>query len=173
MLALVLTFQTSAKLAFAYGMAVTGTITITTILFFFIVRHRWRRPLWLAAARGERVFLVGRPRLLRANLTKITHGAWLPLAIGVVLFIVMTTWYRGRRVGHAERLRVEGPLQAFIDEVRAKEPPVSRASGTGVFMNRGRETAPLSMRASRRPPPLAQRARAHPLAGDRAGAAHS
>ncbi len=146
-LTLVLTFETSVKLAFAYGMAVTGTITITTILFYFLVRHRWRRPLWVAAGGGA-AFLVVDLAFFGANLTKITHGAGLPLAIAVVLFIVMTTWYRGRELVVAERLRVEGPLESFIDEVRAKEPPVSRASGTGVFMNRGRETAPLSMRAS-------------------------
>src|SRR6266540_149896 len=146
-LALVLIFESSVKLAFAYGMAVTGTITITTILFFFLVRHRWRRPLWLAAGGGA-AFLVGDLAFFSANLTKIFQGAGLPLAIGVVLFIVMTTWYRGRELVVAERFRAEGPLQDFVDELRAKDPPVVRASGTGVFMNRGRETAPLSMRAS-------------------------
>ncbi len=146
-LALVLIFESSVKLAFAYGMAVTGTITITTILFFFLVRHRWRRPLWLAAGGGA-AFLVGDLAFFSANLTKIFHGAGLPLAIGVVLFIVMTTWYRGRELVVAERFRAEGPLQDFVDELRAKDPPVVRASGTGVFRNRGRETAPLSMRAS-------------------------
>ena len=59
----------------------------------------------------------------------------------------MITWFRGRELVTAERLRVEGPLQAFIDELRAKDPPVVRVPGTAVFMNRGKETAPLSMRA--------------------------
>ena len=77
-LALVFTFQTSAKLAFAFGMAVTGTITITTILFFFIVRHRWQRPLWLALL-GAGGFLIVELAFFAANLTKLTHGAWLPL----------------------------------------------------------------------------------------------
>src|SRR6476469_9855658 len=95
-LALVLTFQSSAKLAFAYGTAVTGTILVTSVLFFFIVRHRWRRPLWL---------------------TLIGHGAWLPLTIGVVLFFVMVTWYRGRQLVTAERFKVEGPLQDFVKKL--------------------------------------------------------
>jgi KUP system potassium uptake protein len=146
-LVLIFTFQSSVKLAFAYGMAVTGTITITTILFFFIVRHRWHRPLWLALL-GAAGFLTVELAFLMVNVTKIPHGAWLPLAIAVVVFTVMTTWYRGRELVTAERLRVEGPLQNFIDELNARRPPVIRAPGTAVFMNRGRETAPLAMRTS-------------------------
>jgi KUP system potassium uptake protein len=145
-LALVLAFQTSAKLAFAFGMAVTGTIAITTVLFFVIVRHRWHRPLWLALG-GAALFLTVELAFFGANLTKFTHGAWVPLMIGVILFTVMTTWFRGRELVTAERFRVEGPLQAFVDEVRRMDPPIIRAPGTGVFMNRGKETAPLSMRA--------------------------
>jgi KUP system potassium uptake protein len=143
---LVLTFQSSAKLAFAFGMAVTGTIIITTILFFVIVRERWQRPLWLTLL-GAAVFLAVELAFFGANLTKLFHGAWLPLTIGVLLFIVMTTWYRGRELVTAERFKVEGPLRDFVEEVRAHDPPVERVPGTGVFMNRGKETAPLSMRA--------------------------
>jgi KUP system potassium uptake protein len=145
-LALVLAFQNSARLAFAYGMAVTGTIAITTILFFVIVRRRWHRPLWLALV-GAGLFLVVELAFLGANLTKFIHGAWVPLLIGLILFTVMTTWFRGRELVMAERFRVEGPLQAFVDDLRRMDPPVIRGPGTGVFMNRGRETVPLSMRA--------------------------
>ncbi len=145
-LALVLTFQSSASLGFAYGMAVTGTIVITTILFFVIVHRGWHRPLWLVLAGGT-VFLTIELAFLGANLTKFVHGAWVPLLIGTLLFIVMTTWFRGRELVTAERFRVEGPLQAFVDDVRSTDPPVIRTPGTAVFMNRGKETAPLSMRA--------------------------
>ncbi len=145
-LVLVLTFGSSAKLAFAFGMAVTGTITITTILFFVIVRHRWRQPLWLTVG-GAAAFLVVDLAFFGANLTKLTHGAWLPLTIGLVLFTVMTTWFRGRKLVTEERYRVEGPLHDFVNELRTREPPVTRVPGTGVFLNRGKETAPLSMRA--------------------------
>jgi KUP system potassium uptake protein len=146
-LALVLGFQSSAKLAFAYGMAVSGTIAITTVLFFFIVRHRWRRSLWLTSA-GAALFLVVELAFLSANLTKLAHGAWLPLTVGVALFAVMATWFRGRELVTEERLRVEGPLRGFIDQLRANEPPVTRVPGTAVFMSRGKETAPLAMRTS-------------------------
>jgi KUP system potassium uptake protein len=145
-LTLVLVFESSAKLAFAYGTAVTGTILMTTVLFFFIVRHRWHRPLWLTVG-GAAFFLAIELTFFASNLTKIGHGAWLPLLIGVVLFFVMTTWYRGRELVTAERLEVEGPLRAFVNELRTHDPPVTRVPGTGVFMNRGKETAPLSMRA--------------------------
>jgi KUP system potassium uptake protein len=145
-LTLVLAFQSSAKLAFAYGTAVTGTILVTTVLFFFVVRHRWRRPLLLTLA-GAAFFLAIELSFFASNLTKIGHGAWLPLTIGLVLFLVMTTWYRGRELVTAERFRVEGPLRDFVKELRMHDPPVDRVAGTGVFMNRGKETAPLSMRA--------------------------
>jgi KUP system potassium uptake protein len=145
-LVLVLAFQSSEKLAFAYGMAVTGTIAITTILFFVIVRHRWRRPVWLAVLGGAS-FLTIELAFVGANLTKFLHGAWVPLLVGLILFVVMTTWFRGRALVTRERFRVEGPLTAFVDELRTMDPPVARVPGTGVFMNRGKETAPLSMRA--------------------------
>jgi KUP system potassium uptake protein len=145
-LTLVIAFQSSAKLAFAYGTAVTGTILMTTVLFFFIVRHRWHRPLWLTLA-GASFFLAIELTFFASNLTKIGHGAWLPLLIGFVLFFVMTTWFRGRQLVTKERFKVEGPLEDFVKELRTHDPPVSRVPGTGVFLNRGKETAPLSMRA--------------------------
>ena len=145
-LSLVLIFQTSGKLGFAYGMAVTGTITITTILFFVIVRHRWHRPL-LVAVGGAAFFLAIEIPIFAANLTKFFHGAWVPLLIGVLLFIVMTTWFRGRELVTAERFRVEGSLKGFVRELRRRDPPVARVPGTGVFLSRGKESAPLSMRA--------------------------
>jgi KUP system potassium uptake protein len=144
--ALVLSFQTSTKLAFAYGMAVTGTIITTSVLFFFIVRHRWRWPLWLTLLCAG-FFLTIELAFFASNLTKLTHGAWLPLTIGLLLFFVMTTWFRGRRLVTDERFKVEGPLPEFVRELRTHDPPVARVPGTGVFMNRGKETAPLSMRA--------------------------
>ena len=113
-LGLVFAFRTSAALAFAFGMAVTGTITITTLLFFYIVRHQWRKPLWLVVAGGGALLIVDL-LFLAANLTKITHGAWLPLLIGVTVFTVLITWQRGRLLVTKRRERDEGSLRAFID----------------------------------------------------------
>ena len=146
-LTLVFAFQTSAALAFAFGMAVTGTITITTLLFFYIVRHQWRRPLWLVLI-GAVPLLTVDLLFLAANLTKLVHGAWLPLLIAVSAFTVLTTWQRGREIVTQRREREEGPLRAFIDGLRERKPPVVRVPGTAVFLNRTKITAPLAMRAS-------------------------
>jgi len=83
-----------------------------------------------------------------ANLTKLVHGAWLPLLIGIVAFIILTTWRRGRELVTRQRLRDEGPLRAFVDQVHAMKPPLHRVPGTSVFLNRGAATTPLAMRAN-------------------------
>ena len=146
-LTLVLTFESSANLAFAFGMAVTGTITITTLLFFYVVRHQWRKPLWLVAI-GAGLLLTIDLLFLAANATKIVHGAWLPLAIALIAFTILTTWQRGREIVTRRREQAEGPLRRFVDDLHASKPPVVRVPGTAVFLNRNKVTAPLAMRAS-------------------------
>jgi KUP system potassium uptake protein len=145
--ALVLAFGTSTGLAFAYGMAVTGTITATTLLFFYVVRHQWGKPLWLVALGAGGLLFVDL-LFLGANLTKVTHGAWLPLLIAIVVFAILTTWRRGREIVMARRVRREGPLRAFVEQLHAMRPPLRRASGTAVFLNRNKTTTPLAMRAN-------------------------
>ena len=97
-------------------MAVTGTITITTLLFFYIARHQWGTPRWLVLAGGGGLLTVDL-LFLAANLTKLTHGAWLPLLIGVTVFTILTTWQRGREIVTQRREHEEGPLRAFVDEL--------------------------------------------------------
>jgi KUP system potassium uptake protein len=143
----VVTFKSSTALAFAFGMAVTGTITITTLLYLYVAHERWGKPLWLVAGGGGFLLTVDL-LFLAANTTKLLHGAWLPLTIAVIVFTVLTTWQRGRRIVTSRRESVEGPLREFIDDLHENEPPVLRVPGTGVFLNRARETAPLAMRAS-------------------------
>ncbi|MCX5243078.1 potassium transporter Kup [Streptomyces prunicolor] len=146
-LTLVFAFRSSAALAFAFGMAVTGTITITTLLFFYVARAKWATPVWLIAT-GATVLLSVDLLFVAANLTKLVHGAWLPLLIGLTAFTVMTTWQRGREVVTAERADHEGSLREFVDELRSGERPVLQVPGTAVFLNRGKQTAPLAMRAN-------------------------
>jgi KUP system potassium uptake protein len=146
-LILVFAFRSSAALGYAYGMAVTGTITITTTLFFYYAHTRWGWKLWLVILGGG-LLLVVDLMFLAANMTKLVHGAWLPLLIGVIAFTVMTTWEKGRGIVTRARERAEGPLREFIDGLRDCEPPLVRMSGTAVFLNRGKETAPLAMRAN-------------------------
>ncbi|WP_433454606.1 potassium transporter Kup [Streptomyces sp. CA-142005] len=146
-LTLVFAFRSSAALAFAFGMAVTGTITITTLLFFYVARAKWGTPKWLIGI-GAGVLLFVDLLFVAANLTKLVHGAWLPLLIGVTAFTVMTTWQRGRELVTAERARLEGPLPEFVDDLRSERVPTLRIPGTAVFLNRGKQTAPLAMRAN-------------------------
>ena len=106
-LTLVLTFKSSAALAYAFGMAVTGTITITTLLFFYIARYQWRRPLWIVAP-GAGALLTVDLLFFAANLTKLVHGAWLPLLIAIAVFTILTTWQRGRELVTRQRQQRRG-----------------------------------------------------------------
>jgi KUP system potassium uptake protein len=145
-LILVFAFRSSAALAYAYGMAVTGTITITTVLFLYIAHMRWRVPLWLIAIGGSA--LLGVDLLfVAANLTKLVHGAWLPLLIAIATFTVMITWQRGSTIVTRRREMAEGPLQAFVDRLPCRR-GLLRVPGTAVFLNRGNKTAPLALRAN-------------------------
>ena len=146
-LTLVLAFRTAAALAYAYGTAVTGTITITTLLFFYYARHQWRWPLW-AVLTGGGALLVIDLLFFAANLTKLFHGAWFPLLIGVITFTVFTTWQRGRELVTVRRIQAEGPLPEFIQHLHAMKPPLHRVPGTAIFLNRGKATAPLALRAN-------------------------
>ncbi|HEX9174888.1 MAG TPA: potassium transporter Kup [Mycobacterium sp.] len=146
-LTLVFAFRSSVALAFAFGMAVTGTITITTLLFFYVVRTRWGTPLWLVLLGAGFLVLVDL-MFFAANLTKLVHGAWLPLLIGLTTFTVMTTWQRGREIVTRARAQAEGPLREFIGQLHGPQPLLLIIPGTAVFLNRGKETAPLAMRAN-------------------------
>jgi KUP system potassium uptake protein len=146
-LALVFTFRTSTALAYAYGVAVTGTITTTTLLYFYIVRVHWKKPLWLVLP-GAALLLAFDLLFFCANLVKLPHGAWLPLAVGIVVFIVLTTWQKGRQLVSRQREHDEGSLREFIDGLHARKPALPRVPGTAVFLNRGKATAPLAMRAN-------------------------
>ncbi|WUH91982.1 potassium transporter Kup [Streptomyces sp. NBC_00433] len=145
-LTLIFAFRTSTALAFAYGMSVTGTITITTLLFFYVARTRWGTSLWLVVS-GASVLLLVDLLFVAANLTKLVHGAWLPLLIGLTAFTVMTTWQRGRTMVTDERSRREGSLREFVDGLQHDD-RVVQVPGTAVFLNRDKHTTPLAMRAN-------------------------
>jgi len=146
-LILVLAFRSSAALGYAYGMAVTGTIAISTLLFLYVAHFRWRVPLWALVMGGGALLSVDL-LFLAANLTKLLHGAWLPLLVGLVGFTAMTTWRRGQQIAAAARDTAEGPLGDFIDDIDNRQPPLPRIPGTGIFLSRGDATAPLALRAT-------------------------
>ena len=145
--ALVIGFGSSAALASAYGIAVTGTMAIDTLLFLVVVRMIWHKPLALAIA-GAAIFLTIDLAFLVANLPKVASGGWFPLLIGLIVFIVLSTWDRGRRVVIARRAEQEGALEDFLGELAQLDPPVHRVPGTGVYLNLSETSAPLAMRES-------------------------
>jgi KUP system potassium uptake protein len=142
---LVLAFQHSAKLADIYGVAVTGTFILNTILFLAVARALWRTPRWRLAILGA-VFLTVEVSFFAANIAKIEHGAYLSLGVGLVLALVMITWRRGQTIVTRNRSELEGRLDEFLGELRGMDPPARRVPGTAIFLNANKETTPLALR---------------------------
>jgi KUP system potassium uptake protein len=144
---LVVGFGSSAALASAYGIAVTGTLAIDTILFFVVVRQRWHRPLPVVLL-GATAFLTVDLLFFSANVSKIPTGGWFPLAVALVVFTVMSVWERGRVLITVRRTQLEGSLRDFVRELHDREHAVTRVPGTAVFLHANNETTPLAMRAN-------------------------
>jgi KUP system potassium uptake protein len=144
-LILVFAFERSSKLASAYGIAVTGTITITLVLFLVLMRRTGQWRTWQVALAGG-VFGTVDLALLGGNLDKLATGGWLPIAIGVGVYTVFSTWKQGRGIVTRNREREEGSLSGFVELLRVGQPPVQRVPGTAVFLNRSTRTTPLAMR---------------------------
>jgi KUP system potassium uptake protein len=142
---LVLVFQHSYKLTDIYGVAVTATFMLNTILFLYVSRSLWRTPKWQLAILGS-VFLTVETAFFTSNIAKVEHGAWLSLAVGLVYAFVMLTWRRGREIVTENRINSEGALTAFLDGLSHAD-PLKRVPGTAVFLNPGRDTTPLALRA--------------------------
>ncbi|SFM96445.1 KUP system potassium uptake protein [Formivibrio citricus] len=138
---LVVGFGSSTKLAAAYGIAVTGTMVITTILTFIVARYRWHwSPLKCNLILGG--FLLVDIAYFSANTFKIMDGGWFPLALGLFIFLVMTTWKRGRELVHG-RLAAEGmPLDQFVGFMA---PAVPKIQGTAIFMTSNLESTPHAL----------------------------
>ena len=146
-LVLILAFRSSERLATAYGLAVTGTLLLTTTLFLTYAATAWRWPRWKLVLFA--VVLGGLElTYFGANLTKIVHGGWLPLLVALVVVTVMTTWQQGRRLVAARHAALEGSLDGFVDRLHAARP--TRVAGTAVVPHPGGRTAPLALAANLR-----------------------
>jgi KUP system potassium uptake protein len=143
-IALVVGFGSSEKLASAYGIAVTGTLAIDTLLFFVVVRTRWKRPLKVVVL-GLAVFLTVDLAFFSANVPKIAHGGWFPLTIAAIVFVVLMTWQRGRALVTENRTELEGELRPFVRKLQERD-DITRIPGTAVFLHANNETTPLAMR---------------------------
>jgi len=137
---LVIGFQTSTALAAAYGLAVTMTMAITTLIFFRVLTDRWKWPQW-------RALLVCVPMLvvelgfLGANIPKIPHGGWFALAVGAILMLQMATWRRGRQLVAARIRRGERPINEVLNEATG----LKKVAGTGVFLFKDLGKAPPAL----------------------------
>jgi KUP system potassium uptake protein len=138
-IALVIGFKSASNLAAAYGIAVTGTMSITTLLFHRVMRDLWRWPRWRAWPLTV-LFLAVDLSFFLANLVKIEEGGWVPIVAAAFVFTLLSTWKRGRSV-LAEQLRQAGlPLELFLDDVDRRKP--TRIPGTAVFMTSNLGSAP-------------------------------
>jgi KUP system potassium uptake protein len=139
---LLVTFQTSSNLAAAYGIAVTGSMFVDTLLFFVIIRHLWKKPLWLAilaAAGFGALDLV----FISSNMLKLPQGAWLPLVAGALMVVVMWTWHTGTRI-LSEKTRQDSVALTELTEMLQARPP-HRASGAAVFLTSDPDVAPVAL----------------------------
>jgi KUP system potassium uptake protein len=144
--ALVLIFQNSTSLAEIYGVAVTGTFILDTILFLAVARFLWHTAKWKLTLLGA-LFLTIEVSFFTSNLTKIDHGAWIPLCVGLLVSVVMVTWRKGREIVTRNRTDEEGPLQDFLYKLRMADPPIQRVLNVAVYLSPGKLTTPLAMRA--------------------------
>lgn len=140
---LVFAFKTSSALASAYGIAVTGTMVITSVMAFFVMWKCWKwRP--LTAALIITPFILVEAVFLLANMLKIADGGWIPLAIGSILMIVMITWRKGTSVLSDKTRRDEVPLKSFIQRI-VNSTSVARVPGLAVFLTGHPDSTPTAL----------------------------
>jgi KUP system potassium uptake protein len=140
---IVLAFRTSSNLAAAYGVAVTATMVLTTVLLYVVARDRWR---WNAVTAGSlaAVFLAVDLAFFGANIIKLGQGGWMPLLLAASIYTVMTTWKGGRRL-LAERIQREArPLDEFLKDLQRQS--LTRVPGTAIFMNGTASKTPSALR---------------------------
>lgn len=138
----VIGFGSSSDLAAAYGIAVTGTMTVTTILTFFVIRYRWNYNLALCIAATGFFFAID-IGFLSANMLKLFHGGWFPLLLGAALFTLMLTWKRGRELVFENLQKHAIPLQDFLTSLFLSPP--ERVPGTAIFLRSESDGVPHAM----------------------------
>ncbi|PZN97262.1 MAG: potassium transporter Kup [Alphaproteobacteria bacterium] len=141
-LVLLFTFQSSHNLTAAYGVAVTGTMLVNTLMAYSVITKKWKWPLWAVAATLipfgfiDTVFLT-------SNLLKIPDGAWMPLVLGAALVLLMWTWVRGTQILTNKTRKDSLPLTDLIEMLRARPP--HRAPGTAIFLTSDPDVAPVAL----------------------------
>ena len=141
-IALVLGFRSSSNLASAYGIAVTLTMMIDTILAFIVVRALWKWS-WPKAAMFLTIFFVVDAAFFSANMVKVIDGGWFPLLLGIGIFTVLATWRKGRILLHGRLQKDSMPLDSFLSSLSYGGP--HRVEGTGVFLTTNPNGVPRAM----------------------------
>src|SRR5262249_13105940 len=126
----------------AYGVAVTGTMLVTTILTFFVIRFVWNYNLILSLA-ATGFFIVIDAAFFSSSILKVAEGGWFPLALGAVVFTLMTTWHHGRELAMARQRQTGVSVDEFLRSI-ADRPP-SRVPGTAMFMAGNSESVPRAL----------------------------
>ncbi|MBI3935514.1 MAG: potassium transporter Kup, partial [Betaproteobacteria bacterium] len=140
--AAVVGFGNSSNLASAYGVAVTGTMTVTTILTFFVIRFGWGYPLVLCIFSSAFFFIID-VTFFSSALLKLMDGGWFPLALGVAMFALMMTWRRGREILFARLRSSTVPIEPFIESLFRDAP--QRVPGSAVFLTATPDVAPHAL----------------------------
>src|SRR6185503_6509885 len=138
---LVVSFGHSAAMLPAYGLAVVGTMLITTLMQYVVVFRIWRAPLWQAGI-GFAVFITVDFLFLASGLAKLFEGAWFPILVGLVIFTLLTTWAKGRQLMRQRLAEAALPLPIFIKSAAAS---VHRVRGTSVFLSTSADTIPAAL----------------------------
>jgi KUP system potassium uptake protein len=138
----VMMFQNSSAIASAYGIAVTGTMLITTILTFFVLYYRWKYPLWLTIL-ATSIFISLDVMLLASCAIKFFKGGWFPVALGIILLTMMWTWKQGREILQRSIHENDPKLQDFIGMIANDKKP--RIARTAIFLNANAETVPQAL----------------------------
>jgi KUP system potassium uptake protein len=140
--AAVVGFGSSSRLASAYGVAVMGTMLVTTLLTFFVLRYQWRYPLWLCLL-ATGFFVLADVVFLGAAMHKVLEGGWFPLALAALVYSVMMTWQRGRERLLESLRSASPPLEGFLEALLLK-PPL-RVPGTAVFLTSSPDATPSAL----------------------------
>jgi len=138
---LVFGFRESGKLASAYGIAVTGTMLITSVMLGVLMLYVWKWNRWLAGG-ATALFLLVDGAYFASNITKIPDGGWFPLLVAAISFTVLTTWAKGRQLMRQRLAESALPLSVFIKSAGAS---VHRVRGTSVFLSTSADTVPAAL----------------------------
>ncbi len=141
-LTLLVVFQSSHNLTAAYGVAVTGTMLVNTLMAYSVIRKGWKWPMWAVA--GTLIpFAFIDSVFLTSNLLKIPDGAWMPLVLGAILVVIMWTWVRGTQILTSKTRKDSLPLNDLIEMLHARPP--HRAPGTAIFLTSDPDVAPVAL----------------------------